>query len=76
MAPVVALAVMLAGIAAAFWPMLVVLHLTWIDKYGAHSHGYLVLALCIWFAVRAWRKLVSARACARRVSSKARDVHK
>jgi EpsI family protein len=56
MAPVVALAVMLAGIAAAFWPMLVVLHLTWIDKYGAHSHGYLVLALCIWFAVRAWRK--------------------
>ena len=53
--PLIALLVLLGGIAAWLWPMLLVLHYTWLDKYGPHSHGYLVLALSIWFAIRAWR---------------------
>ncbi len=55
MAPALALLLLLSGIAAVFWPMLLALHNTWMDKYAAHSHGYLVLALAVWFAVRAWR---------------------
>jgi exosortase len=35
--------------------MLGSVHHTWIDRYGAHSHGYLVLALALWLAVREWR---------------------
>lgn len=54
-APWLSLAVLLAGIGLAIRPMLATLHGTWNDVYGAHSHGYLVVALALWFAVRAWR---------------------
>jgi EpsI family protein len=37
----------------ALWPML---DETWSNIYGAFSHGYLVLALCVWLAVRQWRE--------------------
>jgi EpsI family protein len=56
MLPAIALVVLLGGIAVAFWTMLTALHFTWIDKYGALSHGYLVVALSLWFA---WRALHS-----------------
>ena len=55
MAALIALATLLAGVALTNWPMLVALQTTWADKYGAHSHGYLVLGLSIWFAWRAYR---------------------
>jgi exosortase len=46
---------LLAGTAWISWPMFQTLQVTWSDVYGAHSHGYLVLALALGFAVRAWR---------------------
>ena len=55
MAPVVALTVLLGIIGATFWSSLLVLHDVWGDKYGAYSHGYLVLAISVWFGIRAWR---------------------
>jgi exosortase len=55
MASVVALTVLLGAIGAAFWSSLLVLHDVWGDKYGAYSHGYLVLAISVWFCIRAWR---------------------
>lgn len=51
----VAFIVLLAGTAWTSWPMFQALQVTWSDVYGAHSHGYLVLALALGFAVRAWR---------------------
>jgi exosortase len=55
MASVIALAVLVCAIGAAFWSSLLVVHDVWGDKYGAYSHGYLVLAISAWFCIRAWR---------------------
>lgn len=49
-----ALIVALAGAFGlrALWPML---DDAWSNIYGAFSHGYLVLALCVWLGIRYWR---------------------
>lgn len=44
------------------WPML---NAIWSNIYGAFSHGYLVLALCAWLGVRAWRRAPPVRLRAR-----------
>lgn len=51
----VAFLLLLAGTAWFTWPMFQAVQATWSDVYGAHSHGYLVLALSFYFAIRAWR---------------------
>jgi EpsI family protein len=50
-----ALVILLVAVALGAWPLYQELHSTWTDQYGAMSHGYLVLALSLWFGVRAWR---------------------
>jgi exosortase len=52
--PVIALLVLCAALAILLLPMLTIVHWAWTDQYGAHSHGYLVLALACYFA---WRIL-------------------
>jgi exosortase len=53
--PWVSFVALLAALGWLLRPMLATLHATWNDIYGAHSHGYLVLALALGFAIRAWR---------------------
>jgi exosortase len=55
--PVIALLVLCAALAILLLPMLTIVHWAWTDQYGAHSHGYLVLALACYFA---WRILKAA----------------
>lgn len=37
---------------SSLWPEL---HVAWSNVYGAFSHGYLVLALGVWLAIRYWK---------------------
>ncbi len=50
-----ALALLLAAGAVGLWPLLLLLHANWTAWYGPSEHGYLVLALAAWMAVRHWR---------------------
>ena len=43
---------------SSLWPML---DDAWSNIYGAFSHGYLVLGLCIWLGIRHWRADPPAR---------------
>jgi exosortase len=52
--PAIALLVVFAALAVLLWPVLVLLNGAWTDKFGAHSHGYVVLALAVYFG---WRIL-------------------
>ena len=47
--------ILLAAVVLGAWPMYQELNSAWMDQYGAMSHGYLVLAITLWFGVRAWR---------------------
>jgi exosortase len=50
-----AIVAIVAVFVLASWPVYRELHEQWRDSYGTLSHGYLVLALALWFGVRAWR---------------------
>lgn len=48
--------VVLAGGAVGLSPLLEILHAGWSERYGHFEHGYLVLVLVVWMAVRYWRR--------------------
>lgn len=51
-----AVLLVLSALAIGQWPLLRDIHAAWVDKYGAYSHGYLVLAIAVVLAVGQWRR--------------------
>ncbi len=54
--PVIALLALFAGLAVMLQPLLTIVHGAWTNKFGANSHGYLVLALACYFGWKILRQ--------------------
>ncbi len=53
----VSVGLVVVGAAVGLWPLLELVHHGWTERYGHFEHGYLVLALAVWLAVRYWRRV-------------------